>query len=486
MTPAQQKAFLYSLARWRENPADMVRELFGVEPDPWQEKILQAFPKYPKIALQSCKGPGKTCLLSWITWNYLITRHNPQCAATSISGDNLSNTFWREMAKWRQKSAMLVELYEWTKTKIFLKERPDTHYIVARAWPKSGNSQEQADTLAGIHDDYVLFIIDEAGGIPEAVLVTAEAALSSCVEGHIVMAGNPTDLNGALALGARKQRADWHVIEITGDPDDPNRSPRMDLAWCRKMIRDFGRDHPYVLVNVLGKFPPSSLNALIGDDEVDASMARFYREHEIKAWPKILGVDVARFGDDSSAICRRQGFQMFPIDKRRNLDSLQGASWVNRTWIDFDASACFIDGTGGFGSGWIDQLTNLGRAGVSVHFNSKPSKEHLYSNKRTEMALELVAWIRKGGALPPNNIELKAALTRSTYTFTGDKMVLAPKEIIKEELGYSPDDMDAAMLTFAEPVVLAAQSQYSRPRGLKHEYDPFAELDRPSRYSEGY
>ena len=72
---------------------------------------------------------------------------------------------------------------------------------------------------------------------------------------------------------------------------------------------------------------------------------------------------------------------------------------------------------------------------------------------------EAVQWIKEGGALPPNRPELLAALTQTTYTFKNDKLIVEPKEIIKEKLGYSPDEMDAFILTFAAPVIRATSSQ---------------------------
>ena len=54
------------------------------------------------------------------------------------------------------------------------------------------------------------------------------------------------------------------------------------------------------------------------------------------------------------------------------------------------------------------------------------------------MYFEAVDWIRKGGALPPDTSqELIAALTRTTYTFRGDRLLLEPKDQVKARLGYS-------------------------------------------------
>jgi hypothetical protein len=92
------------------------------------------------------------------------------------------------------------------------------------------------------------------------------------------------------------------------------------------------------------------------------------------------------------------------------------------------------------------------------------------------MYFEAVEWIRRGGQLPPGSAsnELIAALSQTTYSFRGDRLLLEPKDQVKARLGYSPDDADAFVLTFAQPVV--AGSAYSGPRGrpgrVLHKYDP--------------
>ena len=401
MTPSERKTLAATLARWRERPDLMVRELFGVEPDEWQDETLRLFPVSPRLCMKACKGPGKTTVLAWLGWNYLLTRPYCNIGALSITMQNLSDGLWKEMAKWQRQSPLLTQMFTWTKTRIFANEAPATWFMSAKSWPKTASTEEQAQALAGFHADYVMFLIDESGGMTDAVMVSAEAAFAGTLECHIVQAGNPTQLSGPLYRACTVGRALWRVITITGDPDDPKRSPRIPIEYARSMIKEWGRDNNWIKSGILGEFPSSSINALIGQEEVEAAMRRYYRDHEIGRVPKILGVDVARFGDDSSALCRRQGIQMFAFENRRQLDSLQGASWVNRAWIDWEADAAFIDGTGGFGSGWEDQLRVLGKAPIAVHFSSKASNATRYHNKRAEMAFEFVTWIKRGGALPP-------------------------------------------------------------------------------------
>lgn len=115
-----------AIRRWREKPSSMVRELFGVEPDVWQEEALDAFPSKQRIALLACKGPGKTTVLAWLAWNFLLTRPHPKVVATSINGDNLADGLWTEMAKWQQRSELLKQSFTWTKTRIFANDHPET------------------------------------------------------------------------------------------------------------------------------------------------------------------------------------------------------------------------------------------------------------------------------------------------------------------------------------------------------------------------
>lgn len=425
--------------------------------------------------MKASKGPGKSCLEAWLCWNFLLTRPMPKIAATSISSDNLRDGLWTEMAKWRQTSPLLIDQFIWQKERIVNKQYPDTWWMAARNWSKSADPSSLGNTLAGLHADYIMFVLDESGGLPDAIMASADAALSSCKEGHIIQAGNPTHLEGPLYRACTSERNLWHVVEITSDPDDPKRSPRVDPTWARDQIERYGKDNPWVLVNVFGKFPPSSFNALIGPEEVQASIARRYREPDFISHPKILGIDVARYGDDSSIIFPRQGLQAFDPLQYRNMDGTQGAEYTQKKWNEWEADACFIDNTGGFGASWIDNLIRLGKDPIGIAFSQQSSNPQFY-NKRTEMAFNVVSWIKRGGAMP-DIPELTKALISTSYNFQGEKLLLEPKEDIKSRLGFSPDHMDALMLTFALPVdrKLSDPYAYLRKQGINQvDYNPLS------------
>lgn len=464
-----------NIRRWREAPVTMVRELFEVEPDEWQKDALEAFPTSKRICMKACTGPGKTAVLAWLGWNFMLTRPHPKIGATSTSGANLKANLWAELSRWYHKAPLLKQLFELTKTAIYSREFPETWVLEARTWPKDADPTQVGNALAGMHAKYVMWLLDESGDYPDSIMPVCEGIFTGePAEAHIVQAGNPTHLSGPLYRACTVARNIWKVIEITADPDDPKRTPRVSVEIAREQIAQYGRDNPWILVRIFGQFPPSSPNALIGPDEVSAAMKRFYRDFDYRDAPRIIGVDVAREGDDASVIFSRQGLQSFPMKKYRNITGIQGAGIISRHSDDWAADATFVDNTGGFGSSWIDQLMQLGKTPVPIHFASEAHDKGRYFNKRTEMYFDAVQWIRRGGALPESS-ELLAALTQTNYTFKGDRLLLEPKEFIKKKLGYSPDEADAFVLTFAEPV----SPKKLVPGRAKHavNFDPFSDAN---------
>jgi len=467
------------IRRWREDPVLFVREVFGVEPDAWQVDVLMAMTQHKRLAMKACKGPGKTAILAWACWWFLTCFLHPKIAATSISGDNLADGLWTEMSKWQGKSPFLLAAFQWTKTRIFAKDHPETWWMSARTWAKGSDRTQQANTLAGLHADNLLFVLDEVGGIPDAVMAAAEAGLATDAPGKnlkIMMAGNPTHNEGPLFRACTSERHLWHVTEITSDPDDPKRTPRVSIQWAKEQIEKYGRDNPWVLVNVFGKFPPSSINSLLGPDEVAESMKRRYPEDSYAFSQRRLGVDVARFGDDRTVIFPRQGLQAFRPVEMRNERTNNIAARVALAKFKWNSEVEIVDGTGGFGSGVIDSLMLQGHTPIEYHGSGRATDPR-YLNKRAEVWFEMANWVKRGGALP-NLPELQAELTAPTYTFDNKgKFVIEPKEQIKERLGFSPDLADSLSLTFFLPEMASSTAEVglTKQHKIQSEYNPYSD-----------
>lgn len=473
-----------TLRHWREDILGFVREEVHAQPDAWQAAALEAFaspdPAKRRISLQACVGPGKTTVLAWCALHFLGTQgergEHPKGAAVAITWDNLHDNLWSELAKWMARSRYFSTAFTWSQTRVFANDHPATWFLSARSWPKSGNPEEQAKTLSGLHSKYVLALVDESGAIPLTVLRAAEQALSNCTFGKIVQAGNPISTDGMLYAAASQLRHLWHVITITGDPDSPQRAPRVDLEWAKQQIATYGRENPWVASYILGRFPAQSFNALLSVEEVQAAMGRHLRE-DVYTWSqKRIGVDVARFGDDRTVLFPRQGLAAFRPVVMRVARTTDIAARVAKGIVEWGAELTFVDDTGHWGHGVIDNLLAAGYAAIPVIF-SDPALEARYRNRRAECWLLMAEWVKRGGALP-NLPEMVGELTQPTYTFVGGKFMLEEKDQIKKRLGRSPDLADALAMTFAMPDMPAAFA-----RGLErqsvgkvlHEFDPFSE-----------
>ncbi|HEY9515087.1 MAG TPA: hypothetical protein VIQ74_05340, partial [Gemmatimonadaceae bacterium] len=447
---------LEALRAWKADPARMVRDLFHVEPDAWQLQLLKAWadPKPRiRIAAQACAGPGKTAVEAWCGWNALLCYsdgvNHPNGAAVAITADNLKNNLWKELALWRERSPVLMAAFEMTAAKIFQRDFPDTWFLSARSFAKKADAESQGRTLSGLHAQSIFYLVDESGDMPPAVLRSAEQGLSNCEWGRILQSGNPTSHQGALYQAATVQSHLWNLIRITGDPDNPLRSPRIGLEWAKEQIQLYGRDNPWVMAYILGEFPLGSLNALLTPDEVRDSMGRHLDREAYAYSQKRLGIDCARFGDDRTVLFPRQGLAAFnPVEMRgkRGHEIAARALLAKKRW---NWEIALIDATGGWGQSTEDALIVAGESPLSIQFHA-PAINNTYFNRRAEMHWSLAEWVKRGGALP-NVPALVAELTELTYTFKDGKLLMAPKEIIKKLIGRSPDLADALALTFAIP-----------------------------------
>jgi hypothetical protein len=501
MTEVQRKAAAI-IREWRLDPVKFVRECFHAEPDPWQldALVLMGKPGRKRIAMKACAGPGKTAVLAWAGWHRLACfcapNEHPKGSAVSITGDNMRDNLWAELARWQNESPFLLNAFQWNKERITAKDHPETWFLAAKGWAKSSDTETIGRTLSGQHARFPFYLIDESGDIPPNMIKSAEQGLTSCEDGLIITAGNTTSQTGLLYDVTTRGRGQWDVISITADPDDPKRTPRVDLEWARQQIALYGRENPWVMAYILGQFPPGSINALLSVEEVERAM-NLHPRLENYAWAqKRLGVDVARFGDDRTVIFPRQGIVSFkPIIMRHARDSAVSVDIGNQVmarrndWqrdamkespeLQGEGFECltFFDDTVGWAHGAVDFLRAAGLSPYAIRFDNKQTTDARYFNLRAEMWMKMSDWIKDGGSLPPIP-EMVAELTAPTYGFKEGKMIIEGKDQIKKRLGRSPDLADGLALTFAIPdrpggmTKLPGAARSQQPK----EYDPYASI----------
>jgi len=165
--------------------------------------------------------------------------------------------------------------------------------------------------------------------------------------------------------------------------------------------------------------------------------------------PIVLGVDVARFGEDKSVICVRQGRKVIELIKYRNIDTMHMAAKVVSAIKKYQPAATFVDVVG-IGSGVVDRLRMLGHDIIEVNAGMKPDDKDTYWNKRCEM-WDRMRNLMKEGMDIPNDADLRNSLIGIEYGFNDkEQMRLERKQDMKKRGLDSPDEGDAIAYTFAE------------------------------------
>lgn len=396
-----------------------------------------------------------SALLAWAGWHRLTCfaakGEHPKGVAVSGEGkDNLSDNLWAELAKWQSRSEFLQDQFTWNKERITNNDYPETWFLSARSYAKDADAESIGRSLSGLHSQFPFVLLDETGDMPITVGQKASQAFTGgVVDGLIISAGNPTSTSGLLYNIVTIERDNWDVITITADPDDPKRTPRVDIEHAKKQIELYGRDNPWVMATILGEFPSQGFNSLLSVADVESAMKLHLKIDQYDFAQKRLGCDVARFGDDITVIFPRQGLAGFNPVEMRNAASNDVAARMAKAKADWGSELEFIDGTGGYGAGVIDSLRQAGIRSVEVQFAGRATDPRFF-NKRTEIWWLMAEWVKKGGALPtvPG---LVRQLTAPTYTFQNGKIRLEEKDQIKKRLGFSPDHADALAVTFALP-----------------------------------
>src|SRR3954471_20744026 len=74
-------------------------------------------------------------------------------------------------------------------------------------------SKDNPEALQGFHAEHLLFLIDEASGIPDIVFEVGIGALST-PGAKVVMAGNPTRTSGFFYDTHHSLRDRWHTMHV--------------------------------------------------------------------------------------------------------------------------------------------------------------------------------------------------------------------------------------------------------------------------------
>ena len=460
---------------WMDDPSRCLKDCFDFSADTWQEDIIELYRVYQRIAAICSKGPGKTCLLALLILHFFLCNRLPKIGVLGATKSSLEANLWPEICLWRSRSTFAKAATTAGRSRISLNGYETMSFIDARSTSAKASETEQSDAIAGLHADNVMFALDDAGDIPDSVIVTAEAVLTGIEDktkkGRLLVTANPTRPKGLLYRASRGLLPKWKVYHISGDPDDPKRASRVSKEWARDVIKTYGRDSDYARINVFGLYPLTSENLLLTEPEIEAAQRVKIDEEAVKNYPTRMGVDVSRGGADSTIVAIRQGRKVHLIRPfASNLNSTQLASQVVLLAEQHSVDEVFVDDTGGYGSGLVDLLQFQRKMVVTpVNYASRADDSDRYFNIRSEMYVRLRDWVKSGGQLPEDDM-LKDDLLCPELKFLKGKFRLEDKENIRKRLGRSPDRSDALAQTFFTPDYLVVSKHNKALMGSKPNY----------------
>jgi len=431
----------------------------GFRPRPWQLQYLENRKRFNVLVLHRRAGKTVVAVRQLIDSAARCTLPNPRLAYVAPLFVQAKATAWQYLKDYTapipgrtvNESECWVGLPNGARIRIYGAENPDA--------------------LRGLYLDGV--VLDEVANMSPVVWGEVIRPALADRRGWMLAIGTPNGLNLLSELYFHASRDDkWYAGRFT--VDDTNAIPRDELDDARRSMTEeqYAREF-------LCDFSAGGEATLFSLDEVTVACNRHLREPEYSFAPRILGVDVARFGDDRSVIFSRQGNASWDPIVMRGKDTTQVAQRVANRIEEWKPHGVFIDGTGGYGAGVIDRLRLLGHRVSDVQFGGKPGDPR-YLNKRAEMWFSMQKWLKDGGVIP-DIAELRADLCTPTYKVNAaGKMQLESKEDIKKRGLPSPDMGDGLALTFAQPVA-APDAQPRRAiaqTATRQDYKPFGRAKR--------
>jgi len=459
MNDQTQNIMVDFVQRYRKKPALFVQEVLGVEPLPYQAEFLDAIASGErKISIRSGHGTGKSTAASWAMLWYFLMHYPNKVVVTAPTSSQLFDALFAELKRW------INELPESLQSVLNVKSDRVEHmsaqsemFISART-----SRAETPEALAGVHSEHVMLVVDEASGVPEQVFEAAAGSMS----GHsatTIMLSNPTRSSGTFFESQTRMADSWWTRRWSCVD-----SPLVSDEFVQEMRERYGEESNAYRIRVLGEFPLADDDTIIPYHLIENATHRDVQIDE-ESTTVVWGLDVARFGTDKTALCKRQGPVVSEIMAWQGLDLMQT---VGRVVAEYEAlppsrqpKQILVDSIG-VGSGVVDRLRELGLPVRGVNVAEAPSMGDTYLNLRSELWFKTKAWLEDRSCKLPKNEKLIAELSSIRYSFTSSgKMKAESKDEMRKRGLTSPDLADALCLTMASDAATALSGAFNSWRG---------------------
>ena len=466
---------------------------------PWQKQrqILRALKLNRQVAVRSCNASGKTFTAALAVIWWLMAHEEALVITTAPSERQVKNTLWREIREiWERNKDLIGGKLNQTSLELSNKR-------FAYGFPTN-----TAERFQGFHSENVLIIVDEASGVREFVY-DAILGLMTSRNAKILLIGNPSSLAGTFYDAFHKNRKHWKTIHIPahetpnfqhspetrhsregGNPDgeaarpfrnergakersetqgvhtfregegEPTYIPGLATPeWAESILKVKGEESASYQIRVLGEFPDEADDTLIPLKHIENAVERIFQDIDNQQDAEaVMGLDVARFGDDQTVAIVRRGNSVIDLVSHRKSDLMHTTGKTLEIARNHNVNTINVDEVG-LGSAVVDRIQELSRSKeiigikpVGVNGGNKAQDTEKFFNLRTQMFDGLRQRFADGEISIPNDPELISQLASITYIYNSrGQLQIETKQQIRDSGRQSPDKADALALAFTAP-----------------------------------
>ena len=497
------KASISLPTEWRKDWVRFAQEALGVTLDEEQQDILRSvqFNRRTSVASGTARGKDFVAACAAMCFMYLTPRwrrtpngnielaENTKVALTAPTDRQVLNIMMPEISR----------LFNRAKRRgIILPGRLNTQNIRTdnEEWFLTGFKADEHnhEAWSGFHAVHTMFVVTEATGIGDDTFSAIEGNLQG--DSRILIVFNP---NTPVGYAARTQKGDrWAKFQLNSLTAPNVKEKRTVIAgqvdyewvkdkidnWCSPIresdvqteLDDFFfegqwyRPEDLFRKKVLGKFPKVADDVLIPMQWVELAHERWKLNNgkePLSSEPRMLGVDVAGMGRDSSCFCERKGQWVAPFviqNSGGQADHMKVAGQiVTRRHIDPQMYVS-ID-TIGEGAGVYSRCLELDKEQYIISCKYSEGAKSRNDRDLTDLTGQYkfvnmrayLHWCVRDRLNPKNNYNamlppdpvFDEEATELRWSFRSDgRIIIEPKDDIKKRLGRSPDRFDALANTF--------------------------------------
>lgn len=482
-------------ARYQSDPVAFAREVLGVEPWSKQIEILEAVRDHKRVTVRSGHKCGKSLCAAMLALWYYCSFPDARVILSSTTSRQVDAILWREVRKLYIRALRTIDgdMHELARSGL---KANDFREIV-------GFTAREAEAVAGVSGARLLYILDEASGIDDAIFEAIEGNRAAAGT-RLVLLSNPTQTEGEFYRSHcdEKTKRFYKAVHVSSE-DTPNAREGREVVpalasreWVEEKREEWGEDSPLYKVRVRGEFVLGEDGKILTVHAIAQAEARWLETPAVGRL--MVGLDPAGEGDggDESVWAARRGAKVLELKAAR---ALTPAEHVAHT-LDFIRShrekgelpVLLVDREGEIGARVY--------AALCGHLELHPHDFELIGVRSSERCVtgapvdrvrdalwaNLRDFLRAGGAIPEDARLAKELHAPSWIPRLGGRDKVTPKTELRKALGRSPDRADAVALAVWEPAILRAELEADPPPAPREERADLDEDVTPDRVFDPY